>query len=118
LEGGKNSSTNPTFTCTQGLFQILTISLTEIVPCLLSLKLANITKLSGWCSSAALEKNPIEIQKPLHTTQHHTLRSFHCANTAAAVASPRLYISALVSVFFRLLFYIASRRRLQTTQIH
>ena len=46
--------TNPTFTCTQGLFHMLTISLTEFVPCLLSLKLANITKLSGWCCSTDL----------------------------------------------------------------
>ena len=41
--------TNPTFTCTQGLFQMLVILLPEIIPCLFSLKLANITKLSGWC---------------------------------------------------------------------
>ena len=36
-------STNPTFTCTQGLFQTIVILLTEIVPCFLSLKIANIT---------------------------------------------------------------------------
>ena len=32
-------STNPTFTCTQGSFYTLVILVTEIVPCLLSLKI-------------------------------------------------------------------------------
>ena len=49
-------STNPTFTCTQGLFQMLVILLPEIIPCFFSLKLANITKLSGWCTRRRAEK--------------------------------------------------------------
>ena len=76
---------------------MLTISLTEIVPCLLSLKLANITKLSGWCSHNILHReSSVLLITMLQTTLFFVVVVATLSLVAGTAVDPLPGISALI----------------------